>query len=267
MLRRRPNTRDTLIYWLFDVRPEILAQWPKGYPFYCGKTVMRLMARINKHRSDARKYPNKAISKRLNECGEHFRVQVVEVVPCTVNWSDREKFWISTLRLLWNGAVNLTAGGQGQAGYVPSDEVRMKLSNSLKGRVFSDEHRANIGKASASRSPDVYRRIGESQKGRTASPETRQKLSVAGKGKPKSPETRARMSAAQSARPKRKPISDETRAKMSAASKGKKKSAEHAANVSAGLKGKKKTATHVANSVAAKRLRRVEQVNNATRHP
>lgn len=252
---RRPDTRPTTIYWLVDVRPEILTKWPNGYPFYCGKTVMRPMARFSTHRCDMRKYPHKAISKRLNECGEYVRVQTMEVVPHTVNWVDREKHWIYTLRLLWPGAVNLTAGGQGHAGYVASVESRIKRSPLMKGRVFSEEHRANIGKASANRSPDVYKRIGQSNKGRITSPETRAKISAAGKGRKRSVETRARISAAHMGK-KGKKASAETRAKMSAAHKGRETSPEWRANLSKALRGKAKSHEHVINSVDAKRAKR-----------
>lgn len=190
---RIPNTRPTLIYWLFDVRPETMIEWPNGRPFYCGKTVLKPSARFAKHRSDAKRCINRPISQRLTECGSYVRLQIMETVSSGDDWPARERFWISSLRSLYPDTVNITEGGQGSPGYLPSPETRAKRSASLKGRVFSVEHRAKIGLASKNRAPGVYAKIGESQRGRTATLETRAKLSAAGKGKKRSEETRARM--------------------------------------------------------------------------
>jgi hypothetical protein len=227
---RIPNTRPTLIYWLFDTRPETLIEWPNGRPFYCGKTVLRPSARFDKHRSDAKRCPVRAISKRLIECGQHVRLQIMETVSPNADWSARERYWILTLRTLYSGAVNITEGGQGSAGYIPSLETRAKRSASLRGRVFSLETRAKIGLASRNRSPEVYAKIGASQRNRTASPETRAKLSVAGKGKKRSEETRARMAAA------RKNRTPESYARAGAKLKGRVFSAETIAKMSASQK-------------------------------
>jgi hypothetical protein len=217
---RIPNTRPTLIYWLFDMRPETLALHPNGWPFYCGKTVLRPSARFEKHRSDAKRCPDRPISKRLIECDRHIRLQIMETVSADCNWTERERVWIHSLRTLYPGAVNITDGGQGSPGYIPSFETRTKRSASLMGRVFSIEHRAKIGLASRNRAPGVYAKIGASQKNRIVSLETRAKLSVAGKGKRRSEETRARMVAAAKNR------SPERYAKTGAKLKGRKFSAE-----------------------------------------
>lgn len=40
--------------------------------------------------------------------------------------------------------LNLTDGGEGQTGIIRSEETRKRLSESLKGRMFSDEHKAKL---------------------------------------------------------------------------------------------------------------------------
>jgi len=225
---RVPNTRPTVIYWLIDVRPETLVVWSNGLPFYCGKTVIKPALRYSKHRSDARKHPERTIAKRIHECGDHIRMQTMEVVTFGSDWGEREKFWIHTIRLLYPNTVNKTSGGQGMPGYIPSPETRAKRSTSLKGRVFTAEHRARIGLASANRSPDVCVRIGASQKGKTISAEHRLKLSSAGLGKKRSAETRARMKAAAANR------TPERYAKIGAKLKGRVFSAETIARMRAG---------------------------------
>lgn len=193
---RIPNTRPTSIYWLFDVRPETLVELSNGRPFYCGKTVGSPAKRFCKHRSDARRKPDTLIAKWLKLCGEFVQVRVMETVNASDDWCERESAWISTIHLLHPGGANVTSGGQGAPGYIPSLATRAKRSASLMGRVFSPEHRAKIGIASRNRDPEVYAKIGASQRYRTTSPETRAKISAAGTGKKKSEETRARMVAA-----------------------------------------------------------------------
>lgn len=260
---RTRNTRPTTIYWLVDVRPEILVQWPRGYPFYCGKTVLRPQYRFDRHRRDSFKFPDRPLSKRLRECDEFVSVRTMETVPADADWIEREKFWIYTLRLLWTGALNIADGGQGVPGYVASVEVRAKQSAALTGRVISKETRARIGKATASRDPSVYRKISLSNKGRIVSAETRSKLSAAGKGKKRSAETRARMSLAQKGL-RKPPISEETRAKMRASRKKQVMSSEWCAKISKALKGRPRSKLHVERwraSLQARRLRATVEQN------
>lgn len=141
---RNSNARPTLIYWLFDTRPETLVTWPNGRPFYCGKTVEGAKVRLKNHRSVARKYPNRPISQHLNACGIHVRIQIMEIVPASCDWSNRERFFISTIRLLYPGGANTTDGGEGAPGLVQSREHRAKLSAAHAGKKLSAEHRANM---------------------------------------------------------------------------------------------------------------------------
>ena len=106
---------------------------------------------------------------------------------------------------------NLTDGGEGPSGYIPSAEHRAKLSAANKGRNPSPETRAKISAAASNPSPETRAKM--SAAGSNPSPETRAKLSAAHKGRIKSPETRAKMSAAGKGRKH----SPEHRAKNSAA--------------------------------------------------
>ena len=88
-----------------------------------------------------------------------------------------------------------------------SELHRIHVSQSLKGRVFSEETR---------------RKMSESQKGRVVSEETRRKLSEAGKGRVVSEETRHKISEAQKGNKNTKGLkhSEETKRKISEANKG-----------------------------------------------
>jgi hypothetical protein len=133
---RRKNTKPTLIYFLLDARPKKLAAgWPMGEPFYCGKTVDSAEARLSSHRFDARKWPNRRISKRIAECGEHVRAQVMETVPLDADWIAREKRWIELLRFSFPGGTNVSDGGDGSPGYVHTEESRAKMRAKSRTRI------------------------------------------------------------------------------------------------------------------------------------
>lgn len=240
--------QPTLIYWLFDTRPETLVEWLNGYPFYCGKTVLTLSERLSAHRSSARRCQNRPVAQKINECGEHIRIQVMAVASSHENWAeqeriwiDLEKFWIRSLRLLWDGATNVADGGSSMAGLIRSTETRARMSESNRRRKgikfsdsgranmsaarkgkkrapFSNEHRANLSKAAQNRSDELNAAIGLRTKGKKLSPEHRAAVSAGLRGKKRGPysaEHRAKISAAQKGKPGRK-HSLETRAKMSA---------------------------------------------------
>ncbi len=103
--------------------------------------------------------------------------------------------------------VNMTNGGDGVSGWVPSEESRKKMSEAHKGKTPSEENR---------------RKLSETSKGRTHSEETRRKLSDVNKGKTLSEEIRKKMSDSQKGNTYRlgKTHSEETKRKMSKSSKG-----------------------------------------------
>lgn len=129
---RRPSTRPTLIYWLVDMRPSVLATHPAGYPFYCGKTVDTVAQRLRGHRKDALKHPDRKLTSRLFACGEHIRIVTVEVVPIDGDWAERERSWIRVLRFSFPDNANSADGG---AGWVPSAEQRARMSHAQQNLV------------------------------------------------------------------------------------------------------------------------------------
>lgn len=163
---------------------------------------------------------------------------------------------IALFRTVGFNLTNLTNGGDGVSGYVPTPEARAKigaahkgravspetcakLKAAGKGRVFSEETRAKISisntgkvmppetraKLSAwERTPEIRARMAASQRGRKASAETRAKMSAS-----HTPEERARKSAYMLGRV----LSEETRAKMSAASRGRMHTPEARAKIGA----------------------------------
>lgn len=95
-----------------------------------------------------------------------------------------------------------------------SPEARKKVSEALKGRVFSEEHRAKISRAKTWQARSWRSRVKQSatMKGRKLAPETIEKIRISNTGKKRTPEQIARMREVSLG----KSLSDETKAKISA---------------------------------------------------
>lgn len=226
---RRPNDRPTIIYWLFDVRSETIAEgWSNGKPFYCGKTVSEPEKRLAQHRLKATTNPHGKVSEHINACGECVCIRIVEVVPAGGDWVSREKRWIWLLRGSFSGATNVSDGGAGAPGYVHTAEARAKIGIAARNR--SPETLAKISAGSAGNK----HRLG--QKHPT---NVRLKMSASHAGKKKSADHRASLSRSAKNR------SRETLTKISNALKG---------NTNA--KGKKKSAISIAKRTVTRKANR-----------
>jgi hypothetical protein len=254
IMPRQKNTRPTNIYWLCDSRPEMVKMFgPGGHPFYCGKTVVP-DGRLNTHRHNARKYPDRYHSVRVTRCGEHLTMRIIDIVSAEDDWCARECFWIATIRLLYPGGTNIAKGGQGAPGWIPSIEFREKARIARVARNKSPEARAKTSAAlkGRKRPPEFGAKISAAKIGTVISPEHRAKISAATRGRKRSLESNARTAAglrgvkhspercaknsALRKGIKRGPHSLETRSKLSAAKTGKKRkpfTAEARANMSA----------------------------------
>ena len=118
---------------------------------------------------------------------------------------------------------NMTDGGEGSSGWVPSEESRRKMSQSSKGKTHSKESKIKMSEA---KKGNTY------MLGKTLSEETRRKIGEASKGRDPSEETRRKISES------KKNISEETRRKMSEASKGRTPSEESRRKMSQSSKDK-----------------------------
>lgn len=122
---------------------------------------------------------------------------------------DLEKGLIKCLRRSGVKLTNMTDGGEGSAGYVPTEEAKQKTSQALAG---------------IKRSPEFGAKISASKKGHAVSQETKEKLRLAKTGIA-SPN-------------KGKAMTQEQKEKLSDANKGKKHSAETKKKMSETRKGK-----------------------------
>ena len=126
---------------------------------------------------------------------------------------------------------NMTDGGDGTSGYIPSEESRKKMSEAKKGKTPSEETRRKISEAKKgntsmlgkTHSEETRRKMSETSKGIIHSEETKRKISDASKNP--SEETRRKMSERQKGEKNQnydKTASEETKRKLSEAMKGRK---------------------------------------------
>lgn len=105
-----------------------------------------------------------------------------------------------------NPKFNFTKGGDGLIGFKHSEESKLKMSKTRKGKPLSKEHCKKISEAISGEKHPFY--------GKKHSEETRKKISEANKNKVMSIESRRKISENNSKYWKGKHLSDETKAKL-----------------------------------------------------
>ena len=135
---------------------------------YVGGSV-DIMRRFRQHKLgvDADIHP---IDNAIKKYGvDNFSFQIITELP--PDWKiigEHEKYWIKFYNTFKDPKhYNLTKGGEGKNGYIPSPETCKKMSESLKGHDCS---------------PETRRKISEAHKGKKRDDETKQKISETLKG-------------------------------------------------------------------------------------
>ena len=113
-----------------------------GSPRYVGKTDYYLHVRHKAHiRAAAR--PRLPVHRWLRKrvAGGHRAViRLLEYVPAGADWAAAERRWIAAYRSQGCDLLNLTDGGEGQAGLPKSEAARAAISKALKtGATFACE--------------------------------------------------------------------------------------------------------------------------------
>ena len=119
---------------------------------YIGQSI-NLKDRLYGHKTKLKhnKHPNRHLQFAVNKYGmENFKFYIIE--ECDIPQLDeRERYYISLYKT--NNpefGYNIEPGGSRDLKTM-SDETKLKISESLKGRAFTEEHRAKIGQANLSR--------------------------------------------------------------------------------------------------------------------
>lgn len=129
---------------------------------YVGQTRRSIEERFKEH-ARAKSYFGSAIRK----CGrENFSLKILEECSTLEQLNEREKFWIITLNTKRPNGYNLTDGGRGNCGYIPTAQARKNMSRGQKKRFEN---------------PDECEKYRKMMTGRKDSEETRIKKSVARK--------------------------------------------------------------------------------------
>jgi len=164
---------------------------------YIGYTSKDPYKRWKDHIRDSLRGSNRAFHVALRKYSlDKWHFLVLEKDLSLEEAKDREKFWIASMGTQMFShektiGYNMTSGGDGAVGFIPSLETRAKMSASAKGKIKSETHRKNLSLAN---------------KGKKRSIETRQKISVAKRGrsnKPLSEDAKRKVALNQ---PNRKPV-------------------------------------------------------------
>jgi hypothetical protein len=109
-------------------------EWPSLEPRYVGKTTQYMIDRRKAHLRTAKRGDQKPLyrwlRKRLD--GRGFATRLIEHVPPSVDWQERERYWIRTYREAGHHLLNLTDGGEGLHGHRFSEEHRDRIATALR---------------------------------------------------------------------------------------------------------------------------------------
>jgi group I intron endonuclease len=140
---------------------------------YVGKTELSFNIRKNNHLSDTRRGCEFAFHRALRKYGEeNFVWEIVEDgIEDKTLLDDKERHYIALYESFGPKGYNMSEGGEGQTGWVPSDKTRAKWSEQRKGKAPWNKGTAKPKKIlteeeRAARKADANRRRSEAQKGK-----------------------------------------------------------------------------------------------------
>ena len=168
-----------------------------GTPYYVGKGQKKRAWESHKRRNNTQVKPlaeERIVFHSVNLTEDDAKKLEIELIKSY----GRKDLGTGILR-------NLTDGGDGTTGSKlgpRSVEARLKASNSMRGRAFTEEHKAKLSEAKLGRtiSDEQKKRQSDKLKGRKQSPEHIANAIANRKGKSRSVECRAKISATKKAK-------------------------------------------------------------------
>jgi len=225
---------------------------PDGSIFYIGKG------------RDARAYAKTGRSIHWNNTAKKYKDFTVTILakwPTEKEAFEHEIFLIETFKLMSVSIVNLSKGGEGASGVVPSAETRKKMSVASKGRRKSEETKAKMSAAAkgVKKSTEHLEKMRQQNLGKKANEKQLAAL-TAHRHLAYTPEAQANKSAALKGRDVSSWIH-----KVADANRGKKASVEARANMSAAGKGRKQSAEQIAKRMISRlaTLKAKKELKNA----
>jgi group I intron endonuclease len=201
---------------------------------YVGKTK-DMKRRWGQHvKSSLHESPKTKLQRAMKKYGvENFEMRVVDE-------SDDEKHALNVLERSWirklkdegRDVYNLTEGGEGNVGYVPTPETRKKLSLALKG---------NVSRLGMPHSEETKRKLSNIHRGRKFTDEHKKKLSEARRKRPKVVKEPSNMKPQKQRKPmNRRPMSEAAKQKLREVNTGKTVSEAARKKISEKLAGRPK---------------------------
>jgi len=140
---------------------------------YVGKTELPFNIRKSIHLSDTRRGCEFAFHRALRKYGEeNFVWEIVEDdIQDKTLLGDRERYYIAIYESFGPKGYNMSEGGEGQTGWVPSEETRAKWRNQRKGKApwnkgLRKPKKVLTEEEKAARKADADCRRSETMKGR-----------------------------------------------------------------------------------------------------
>lgn len=138
---------------------------------YVGVTCRGYQARFKEHINESLNFSSTILHNAIRKYGpESFKVELLEDSVPDSDIEHREQYYIKKYNTFYTSGhgYNMTEGGGGMVGYKHTDVSRSKISDSLKGHVFSEERNQKIQAAMLGREykPEWRRALSESRKGR-----------------------------------------------------------------------------------------------------
>jgi len=159
---------------------------------YVGKSNRSLEERIKNHLYTVKRGSKSAFHCAIRKHGvESFKWEILDKALFVDMLSDMEIFYICKNKCIVPNGYNMTAGGEGSLGYVPSIETREKMS-----KMFSGENNPFYGKKHTEETRNAIREKRLGKKVGPFSDDHKKKISDALKGKKKSKEAVEHMIAA-----------------------------------------------------------------------
>lgn len=166
---------------------------------YIGQSV-NITIRLRTYKSSGCIYQVR-LKKSFEKYGfENHKIEIIE--KCSIEMlNNRERHWQDYYEVLGDNGLNCiltrsndkprvvskeTRAKYTEAGLKrqpPSKETRQKLSNSLKGRIFTDEWKKNLSNSKKNQSKETREKMSKSRINFTHSKETKLKISQSGMGR------------------------------------------------------------------------------------
>jgi group I intron endonuclease len=156
---------------------------------YIGQTIRSLRRRISEHLLAVKNGSNYPLHNAIRKYGiENFSWEIICECLLKEDLDNQEKHYIVLFNTRKQNGYNLTDGGEGPNGWVPTEETRRKMSIAKKGKPSPRKgmkQPSTAGENNPAKRPEVRKKASEVKIGKKRAPfsaEWKKKLSIASSG-------------------------------------------------------------------------------------